>query len=113
KTGLELLQASSLPFTTSPRALNSDSNDDGADGDDAPDSSTWAHCSSKSDNMGSPRNSCVGNIRSNPDNRNSCIGMRGNQFPLLRFRLKPARQIVSPAPEPVRLLLMEVKEVFS
>ena len=42
-------------------------------------------------------------------------GMRGNriQLRLLRRRLKPERQLVLLEPEPVRLLPMEVKEVFS
>jgi hypothetical protein len=36
--------------------------------------------------------------------------MRGNR---IRFRLKPERQLVLPAPEPAQLLPMEAKEVFS
>jgi hypothetical protein len=52
----------------------------------------------------------VDNIRSTLDNRNSCIRTRDNRP---RFRLKPERQFVSPEPEPVRLLPMEAKEVFS
>src|SRR4029453_4541295 len=40
-----------------------------------------------------------------PDNR--------SRFRLLRCRLKPERQLVLPESKPVRLLPMEVKEVFS
>ena len=48
-----------------------------------------------------------------PGSRNS--GIRGNRIRLrlLRRRLKPERQLVLMAPELVRLLPMEVKEVFS
>src|SRR5262249_35812030 len=81
-------------------------------------SSTAAQCSNTFDNKDSHRSSCnsfVGSIHSSPGDRNNCTGMRGNQirFRLLRHRLKPEHQLVLPAPEPVRLLPTEVKEVFS
>src|SRR5439155_17620778 len=110
KAGLELFQASSLVLTLARQLNNSDNN--GACDDDEPGarcSNTDAHRSSKCGNMDSPRNS-----------RNSCLGnnrtcMRDNRirFRLLRPRRKPVHQLVLPGPEPVRLLSMEVKEVFS
>ena len=79
-------------------------------------SSTVARCSS--DNTETPRNNCnnyVGNTQNIPDIRSSRNDMRDNRrrFRLLRPRLKPERQLVWLEPEPVRLLPMEVKEVFS
>ena len=119
KAGLELFQASSLVLTLARQLNNSDNN--GACDDDEPGarcSNTDAHRSSKCGNMDSPRNSrnsCVGNSHNSPGNRNCCTGRPGNriQFLLLQFRLKPERQLVLPELEPVRLLPMEVKEVFS
>ena len=80
-------------------------------------SSTAVQCNTFG-NMENPRNSCnsyVGNNHRIPDIRSSCTGMLGNQIRprLLRSRLKPERKFVLPEPEPVRLLPMEVKEVFS
>ena len=59
-------------------------------------------------------NSHGDNTRYIPDSRNSRTGMQGNRIRLrlLRRRLKPERQLVLLEPEPVRLLPMEVKEVF-
>ena len=56
----------------------------------------------------------MGNTHYIPDIRSSRNGMRDNQIRLrlLRRRLKPERQPVLLEPEPVRLLLTEVKEVF-
>ena len=66
---------------------------------DGPGSSTAGQRSSKFGNTGSYRSSRTGTL--------------GNRIRLLRRRLKPERQLVLPAPEPVRLPLTEVKEVFS
>ena len=76
------------------------------------------HCSYTFGNKDTPRNSCnscVGNNRNTPDTRNSCTCKPDNRIrpQLLRFRLKPERQPVLSAPRQVRLLPMEVKEVFS
>ena len=78
-------------------------------------SSTAAQRSSRCDSTDTRRNSCMGNSRNSPDTRNSCIGTPGNRirFLLLRLLPKPERQLVLPEAEPVRLLPMEVKEVFS
>ena len=54
------------------------------------------------------RNSHIPGIRSRNDIRDS-----RSRFRRLRPRLKPERQLVLLEPEPVRLLPMEVKEVFS
>jgi hypothetical protein len=83
---------------------------------DGPYNSTAVQCSKtfgKMDNRRSSCSSCAGNIhipgiRSHNDIRGNRIRPR-----LLRSRLKPERQLVLPEPEPVRLLPMEVKEVFS
>src|SRR5438552_6356986 len=106
KAGLELFQASSLALTLARQLNNSDNN--GACDDDEPGarcSNTDAHRSSKCGNMDSPRNS-----RNTLGSRNNCNGRPGNR---IRYRRTPERQLVSPEPEPVRLLPMEVKEVFS
>ena len=81
-------------------------------------SNTAAQCSKtsgKMDNRRSSCNSCAGNthihipgIRSRNDIRDYRIRPRR-----LLSRLKPERQLVLLEPEPVRLLPMEVKEVFS
>ena len=79
-------------------------------------SSTAAHYSTTFGNMDNRRNSwssCAGNthmpgIRSRNDIQDNRSRPR-----LLRFRLKPERRLVLPEPKPVRLLPMEVKEVFS
>ena len=82
-------------------------------------SSTAVHCCNTFWNMDNPRNSrnsCVGNNHNcSPGIRSSRIGTRGNRirFRRGRFQPKPERQPLLPAPEPVRLLPMEVKEVFS
>jgi len=75
----------------------------------------------KMDNRRSSCSSCAGNSYI-PGIRNSHIpGIRSrndirdnrSRFRLLRCRLKPERQLVLPESKPVRLLSMEVKEVFS
>jgi hypothetical protein len=80
--------------------------------------STSTHCNSMFGYKGTHRNSYNShgdNTRYIPGSRNSSTGMRGNRIRLrlLRRRLKPERQLVLLEPEPVRLLPMEVKEVFS
>ena len=65
------------------------------------------------DNRRSSCSNCAGNthipgIRSRNDIRDN-----RSRFRLRRPRLKPERQLVWLEPEPVRLLPMEVKEVFS
>ena len=118
KAGLELLQASRLT-SYQPARLSSGSNNacDTYNIDDRC-SSTAAQCCNMFGYMDNPRsscNSCAGNNHRIPDIHSSCIGMRGNRirFRLVRPRLKPERQLVSWEPEPVQLLPMEVKEVFS
>ena len=107
KAGLELLPSQLIPFSNQP--LFSDGDDD-ACGVGEPGvrcSSTAARCSSKCGNTDSHRssyNSCVAS------NRNIRTGRLGNR---IRCRQKPERQLALPAREPVRLLPMEVKEVFS
>ena len=79
-------------------------------------SSTAAQCSKTFGKMDNRRSSCssyAGNthipgIRSRNDRRDNRRLLR-----LLLSRLKPERQLVLLEPEPVRLLPMEVKEVFS
>jgi len=80
-------------------------------------SSTAVRCSKTIGNMENPRNSrnsCAGSNCSIPDIR-SYTCMRGNRIRnrLLRRRLKPERQLVLLEPEPVRLLPVVIKEVFS
>jgi hypothetical protein len=67
-------------------------------------------CSSYAGNSYIPgiRNNHIPGIRSRNDIRDS-----RSRFRRLRPRLKPERQLVLLEPEPVRLLPMEVKEVFS
>jgi hypothetical protein len=104
KAGLELLPSQLIPPLHRP-LLNHGDGAYGVDKLGGRCSSTAVRCNSKYHNTDTPHNSCMGNIR---NNRNSCIGMLGT-----RLRLKPERQLVSPEPEPVRLLPMEVKAVFS
>jgi hypothetical protein len=76
-------------------------------------SSSAGRCSN-CDNTETPRNNYAGNTHI-PGIRSCCNDIRDNRsrFRLLRRRLKPERQLVLLEPEPVRLLPMEVKEVFS
>lgn len=71
--------------------------------------------SGKMDNRRSSYSNCVGNTRSRSPGIRSRNDMQDNQrlLRLLLSRLKPERQLVLPEPKPVRLLPMEVKEVFS
>lgn len=111
KAGLELLQASQLTLTSTLRFSSGSNNAyDACEFDN-----TAAQCNTfgNKDNRRSSCSNCVGNthipgIRSRSDMRDNRPLPR-----LLLSRLKPERQLVLPEPEPVRLLSMEVKEVFS
>ncbi len=80
-------------------------------------SSTAAQSSKTFGNMDNHRNSCsssAGNTHI-PGIHSSRSDTRDNRSRsrFLRSRLKPERQLVLLEPEPVRLLPMEIKEVFS
>jgi len=111
KAGLEFLPSQLI--SASHQQLFSDARDDACGvGELGVWCSMSVQYSSKSGNTDTHRNSCTD---STLDSRTSCIGRPGNRirFPLLPLLPKPVRQLDLPEPKPVRLLPMEVKEVFS
>ena len=117
KAGLELLQASQLTLTSTPRFSGGSNAYDACEFDNRC-SSTAAHYSKTFGKMDNRRSSCssyAGNTHTHiPDIRNR-NDMQDNRrlLRLLLSRLRPERQLVLLEPEPVRSLSMEVKAVFS
>src|ERR1043166_1735737 len=116
KAGSELFQSSLVPSHQS-LCFNSGNIACNACDIDGRCGNTADHCSNRFGYMDNLRNSCntrAGNTRT-PGIHSSCIRMQGTRIQFLPAPLQPRleHQLVSPEPEPVQLLLMATKEVFS